>query len=196
MSHQSSIESDGMIPSHPLDSKNPHPSKDTNFEEKQEDPFLLRNQNHDVTQNQPVSKTILCNKETVASKDVEEKVLTTTSVNEVWEEESERERLKRHRVEVAGRVWIPEIWGQEELLKDWIDCSAFDAPLVPSKITMARAALVEDGTRANAAALSIDNRDMEFNVNKDLSLNNNCTNVDVQNTRVFRHQEEQLNKKI
>jgi hypothetical protein len=34
-----------------------------------------------------------------------------------------RERLKRHSVEVAGRVWIPDIWGQEELLKDWIDCS-------------------------------------------------------------------------
>ncbi|KAI9127939.1 hypothetical protein K1719_000932 [Acacia pycnantha] len=32
-------------------------------------------------------------------------------------------------MEVAGRVWIPEIWGQEELLKDWTDCSAFDAPL-------------------------------------------------------------------
>jgi len=35
-----------------------------------------------------------------------------------------------------------------------------------------------------------------FDVDKDLSLNNNCTNVDVQNTQVFRRQEEQLNKKI
>jgi hypothetical protein len=34
-------------------------------------------------------------------------------------------------------------------LKDWIDCTAFDAPLVPSKITMARAALVEEGTKTN-----------------------------------------------
>ncbi|KAJ1379816.1 protein BIC1-like [Sesbania bispinosa] len=43
-------------------------------------------------------------------------------------EDSGRERLKRHRIEVAGRVWIPEIWGQEELLKDWIDSRTFDAP--------------------------------------------------------------------
>ncbi|KAF8403287.1 hypothetical protein HHK36_011389 [Tetracentron sinense] len=65
--------------------------------------------------------------------------------------DSGRERLKRHRTEVAGRVWIPEIWGQEELLKDWIDCSAFDAPLVPGGIISARAALVEEGRRANSS---------------------------------------------
>ncbi|KAK7345342.1 hypothetical protein VNO77_15944 [Canavalia gladiata] len=74
------------------------------------------------------------------------------------EEDSGRERLKRHRVEVAGRVWIPEIWGQEELLKDWIDCTAFDAPLVPSTILMARAALVEEGTRATTGGFTIENR--------------------------------------
>ncbi|KAK7392612.1 hypothetical protein VNO78_21056 [Psophocarpus tetragonolobus] len=73
-------------------------------------------------------------------------------------EDSGRERLKRHRVEVAGRVWIPEIWGQEELLKDWIDCTAFDAPLVPSRIVMARRALVEEGRRATSGGLRIENR--------------------------------------
>ncbi|CAL0310520.1 unnamed protein product [Lupinus luteus] len=57
-----------------------------------------------------------------------------------------REKLKRHRVEVAGNVWVPEIWGQEEFLKDWIDCtSAFDASLVHSRITTAQKALVEEG---------------------------------------------------
>ncbi|KAL4376242.1 hypothetical protein GQ457_02G023810 [Hibiscus cannabinus] len=58
------------------------------------------------------------------------------------------------REEDNGRVWIPEIWGQEELLKDWIDCSAFDQSLVPPGIMSARAALVEEGRRAN----SIENR--------------------------------------
>ncbi|CAK8544065.1 unnamed protein product [Lathyrus sativus] len=159
MSHHSSAESDDKIPS--------LPSKDANFVRKQDDPFLLsvqKSQNHDdkdkdkdATQN-----SSLCKKEKMASAmdddEVETKELTTVDEEEL-EEVSERERLKRHRVEVAGRVWIPEIWGQEELLKDWIDCTAFDAPLIPSKITMARAALVQQGTaRPNAAPLSIDNR--------------------------------------
>ncbi|XP_020208315.1 protein BIC1-like [Cajanus cajan] len=82
----------------------------------------------------------------------------TPSKVEALDEDSGRERLKRHRIEVAGRVWIPEIWGQEELLKDWIDCSAFDAPLVPNRIVMARAALVEEGRRATSGGLRIENR--------------------------------------
>lgn len=62
-------------------------------------------------------------------------------------EDSGREKLKRHRVEVAGNVWIPDIWGQEDLMKDWIDCSVFDASLVSSRIMSARAALVAQGRR-------------------------------------------------
>lgn len=71
-----------------------------------------------------------------------------------------RERLKRHRIEVAGSVWIPDIWGQEELLKDWIDCSAFDASLVNNRIKSARAALVEQGRTATTCSgrLRIENR--------------------------------------
>ncbi|KAK9291290.1 hypothetical protein L1049_009479 [Liquidambar formosana] len=64
--------------------------------------------------------------------------------SEASKEENGRERLKRHQVEVAGQVWIPDIWGQEELLKDWIDCSAFDSSLVPNGIMSARAALVQE----------------------------------------------------
>uniref|UniRef100_A0A0A0LAW6 Protein BIC1 n=2 Tax=Cucumis sativus TaxID=3659 RepID=A0A0A0LAW6_CUCSA len=74
------------------------------------------------------------------------------------EEEGGRERLKRHRREMAGRVWIPDIWGQEELLKDWIDCSAFDACLFPTGIGSARAALVEERRRANNGGLTLENR--------------------------------------
>ncbi|KAI4364064.1 hypothetical protein MLD38_020203 [Melastoma candidum] len=68
-----------------------------------------------------------------------------------------RERLKRHRSEVAGRVWIPEIWGQEELLKDWVDCTVFDSSLVTSKIMSAKAALVEEGRRAPSPVIHVEN---------------------------------------
>ncbi|KAF5747808.1 hypothetical protein HS088_TW05G00535 [Tripterygium wilfordii] len=61
---------------------------------------------------------------------------------EAVQEDYGRERLKRHRIEVGGRVWIPHIWGQEDFLKDWIDCSAFDACLLPNGIVSARASLV------------------------------------------------------
>ncbi|CAL0309961.1 unnamed protein product [Lupinus luteus] len=132
MAHQSSTESNHKIPSHPLDLNN-----NNNIMEQQ------HRDNRDVTQNSCASKTKLNNKE--------ESVVVA--------EDSGRERLKRHRVEVAGSVWIPERWGQEELLKDWIDCTtAFDAPLVPTRITIAREALVEEGRKVNASGLSIENR--------------------------------------
>lgn len=83
---------------------------------------------------------------------------SATSCEASMEEDNERERLKRHRIEVAGRVWIPDIWGQEDLLKDWIDCSAFDACLVPKGIMSAREALVEEGRRATSGRLRIENR--------------------------------------
>ncbi|KAF8050662.1 hypothetical protein N665_1911s0007 [Sinapis alba] len=71
---------------------------------------------------------------------------------------SGREKPKQHRREVAGRVWIPEIWGQEDLLKDWIDCSTFDTCLVPAGISSARAALVEEARRAASASRGLHNR--------------------------------------
>lgn len=64
--------------------------------------------------------------------------------NGIGGEDGGRERLKRHRVEVAGRVWIPDMWGQEDLLKDWIDCTAFDASLARATILMARDSLAKD----------------------------------------------------
>ncbi|PWZ24669.1 Protein BIC1 [Zea mays] len=60
-------------------------------------------------------------------------------------EESARERLKRHRAEMAGRVRIPEMWGQERLLKDWVDCAVFDRPLAATAgLLTARDALVAE----------------------------------------------------
>ncbi|KAK9153676.1 hypothetical protein Sjap_001156 [Stephania japonica] len=59
-----------------------------------------------------------------------------------------REKLmKRHRGEAAGRVPIPDIWEHEGLLKEWIDCSAFNASLAPPGLMSARAALMEEARR-------------------------------------------------
>ncbi|CAI9297864.1 unnamed protein product [Lactuca saligna] len=63
----------------------------------------------------------------------------------VVEEECGRERLKRHRVEMSGRVWIPDIWGQEDLLKKWIDCTVFDSSLEKNSVMSAREALIQEG---------------------------------------------------
>ncbi|KAG6479929.1 hypothetical protein ZIOFF_063405 [Zingiber officinale] len=63
-------------------------------------------------------------------------VRAATVAEEAAAAESGRERLKRHRTEMGGRVWIPEIWGQESLLKDWTDGSVFDRPLVPKGLTL------------------------------------------------------------
>lgn len=71
--------------------------------------------------------------------------------------ESTRERLKRHRIEMAGRVSVPDSWGQEKLLKEWIDYSSFDALLAPSGIAMARKALVAE-RRARSRGLRVEGR--------------------------------------
>ncbi|CAA7047207.1 unnamed protein product [Microthlaspi erraticum] len=59
---------------------------------------------------------------------------------------SGRERLKRHREEVAGNVPIPESWGKEGLLMGWMDFSTFDAAFTSSQIVSARAALMADAS--------------------------------------------------
>ncbi|KAH6773041.1 hypothetical protein C2S52_004106 [Perilla frutescens var. hirtella] len=40
------------------------------------------------------------------------------------------------------QVIIPERWGQEGLLKDWMDYSSFDALLAPAEAALARQALL------------------------------------------------------
>lgn len=93
--------------------------------------------------------------------DKKDRALTEEKPKQNQEEErvdTGREKLKKHRREIAGRVWIPEIWGQEELLKDWIDCSTFDTCLVPAGISSARAALVGEARRAASASGGLHNR--------------------------------------
>ncbi|OMO89166.1 hypothetical protein COLO4_19881 [Corchorus olitorius] len=72
------------------------------------------------------------------------------------QKDSGRERLKRHREEVAGRVLIPDKWGKEELLKDWIDYSSFDKLLAPTGLALARQALMGDGRRNGSQRLRIE----------------------------------------
>jgi len=68
-------------------------------------------------------------------------------------EESARERLKRHRTEMAGRVRIPDMWGQERLLKDWVDCAVFDRPLAATTgLLTARDALVAECAAARSGS--------------------------------------------
>lgn len=62
------------------------------------------------------------------------------------------ERLQRHRNQVAGSVWIPDVWGKEEFLKDWTDCVAFDRSLVPSGLVSAKSALIDEYRRSAAGA--------------------------------------------
>ncbi|KAK8478828.1 hypothetical protein V6N13_145193 [Hibiscus sabdariffa] len=69
------------------------------------------------------------------------------------ERDSGRERLKRHREEVAGRVSIPDKWGKEELLRDWMDYSSFDSLLAPSGLASARKALMAEGRRSSSQRL-------------------------------------------
>lgn len=104
-----------------------------------------------------VSEGVLSSEAVEATEEVKERNGVEEKEEKLAEDDG-RERLKRHRVEVAGRVWIPEIWGQEKMLKDWIDCSAFDSSLVPTGIMSARAALVQEGGRANSGGLRIENR--------------------------------------
>ena len=119
MTHQSCAKSHDQID---IELKKPHQLKDNNIKEQKQ-------QEEDDT-------------------NIEIAYLKKVVLPIVEEEESGRERLKRHRVEMAGRVWIPDMWGQEEYLKDWIDCTTFDPPLISnSKIVTARTALVQEATR-------------------------------------------------
>lgn len=64
------------------------------------------------------------------------------------ENSSGREKLKRHWTEVAGRVLVPEKWGEEGLLREWMDYSSFDALLAPKGLLSAREALISQAKRA------------------------------------------------
>lgn len=78
-------------------------------------------------------------------------------VDESFEEVTGREKLKRHREEVMGRVNIPENWSEEKQLKKWVDYTTFDALILAphSLIVAARDALIADGRKARSQRLRI-----------------------------------------
>lgn len=70
------------------------------------------------------------------------------------EEITGRERLKRLREEVTmEKVNIPENWGQEPKLKDWMDYTMFDAFFPHSLIVTARDALIANAREAKSPRL-------------------------------------------
>ncbi|KAL4611705.1 hypothetical protein ACB092_08G144700 [Castanea dentata] len=83
---------------------------------------------------------------------------SATEPEAILQRESGRERLKRHREEVAGRVLIPDTWGQEGLLKDWIDYSSFDNLLAPKGLMSARESLISQGGRGSSQRMRIEGR--------------------------------------
>nr|XP_010313363.1 protein BIC1-like [Solanum lycopersicum] len=67
---------------------------------------------------------------------------------------SGREKLKRHWREVGGRVFVPDRWGHEGSLREWMDCSSFDNILAPKGLKSAREALMSQGKRARSGSTS------------------------------------------
>lgn len=58
-----------------------------------------------------------------------------------------REKLQKHCLQVAGKVQIPDVWGGEERLHEWISTEDVEEALRPPDLLKARAALV--GGRSN-----------------------------------------------
>nr|XP_004487496.1 protein BIC2 [Cicer arietinum] len=72
------------------------------------------------------------------------------------EEITGREKLKRHREEVKGKIELPKNWEKEKMLKEWVDYTTFDASFAPHKlIVIARDALIEDARKARSQRLRI-----------------------------------------
>ncbi|KAK1420779.1 hypothetical protein QVD17_22634 [Tagetes erecta] len=92
---------------------------------------------HNITSFKRTHEEIICIKK------MEHEVMEETTT--VVVEESGRDKLKRHRMEMSGRVWIPDIWGQEDLLNKWIDCTVFDSCVEKTSIMSARDALIQEG---------------------------------------------------
>jgi len=73
------------------------------------------------------------------------------------EEITGRERLKRHREEMKGKVKVPENWEKEQKLKEWVDYTTFDALIFAphALIVTARDALIADVRKSRSQRLRI-----------------------------------------
>ena len=58
-----------------------------------------------------------------------------------------RQRLQRHWMETGGNVCIPEIWGREQHLEEWVSYGIVEDALRPAGLMAARAALINTDVR-------------------------------------------------
>ncbi|XP_024633300.1 protein BIC1 [Medicago truncatula] len=87
------------------------------------------------------------------AKEEENKENGTARVEEI----TGRERLKRHREEMKGKVKVPENWEKEQKLKEWVDYTTFDALIFAphALIVTARDALIADVRKSRSQRLRI-----------------------------------------
>jgi len=87
------------------------------------------------------------------AKEEESKENGTARVEEI----TGRERLKRHREEMKGKVKVPENWEKEQKLKEWVDYTTFDALIFAphALIVTARDALIADVRKSRSQRLRI-----------------------------------------
>ncbi|BAT92080.1 protein BIC1-like [Vigna umbellata] len=118
---------------------------------------------NDLSHNMPALDTF--QRSTSSSLEPNEMIKNSTEDDKVKEqeeghrvdvEETGREKLKRLREEVMmmEKVNIPEDWGQEQKLNDWVDYTMFNAFLAPhSLIVSARDALIANACKAKSPRL-------------------------------------------
>ncbi|KAH7404699.1 hypothetical protein KP509_15G039100 [Ceratopteris richardii] len=58
-----------------------------------------------------------------------------------------RQRLQEYRMQMSGKVVIPDSWGREEQLQDWVTYGIVEDALRPAGLMAARAALVNECQR-------------------------------------------------
>lgn len=73
------------------------------------------------------------------------------------EKEGRRERLRRLRLEIGGKVCIPDTWDHESSLQDWFNCTAFTVAYVPPGLASARESLAKDA-RQSRTLLRVESR--------------------------------------
>ncbi|KAH7421318.1 hypothetical protein KP509_13G050600 [Ceratopteris richardii] len=67
-----------------------------------------------------------------------------------------RKRLQLHRLQVSGKVVIPESWGREKFLQEWVAFGAVEDALRPAGLMAARAELMSTCQRRGAKSICTD----------------------------------------
>ncbi|MCO5549980.1 hypothetical protein L7F22_003457 [Adiantum nelumboides] len=78
-------------------------------------------------------------------------LLSQVSVNGAGEDRCGRARLQHHWIQVGGKVMIPDTWGLERHLQEWVNFGLVEDAFRPSGLMSARSALVADCQRRSRA---------------------------------------------